>query len=205
MLERDRSDVSTSDTALQDETEHTIREIQTKVERLLDGYLAQDIEREVYLKKKADLLGQKKSLEEKQGRLKHAANAWLEPMAEWLNDAEKLKKIAQASDLFAKKVTAKEIFGSNLLLTQKNVVVVSPENVVNVVVENVVDPSENVVDPSENVVVVRKNVDQNVAVGGVKTQWTAVQAAHIMACEKPLSFVLAWLYNEARTYFQSKI
>jgi hypothetical protein len=93
----------------------------------------------------------------------------------------------------------------NLLLTQKNVVVVSPENVVNVVVENVVDPSENVVDPSENVVVVRKNVDQNVAVGGVKTQWTAVQAAHIMACEKPLSFVLAWLYNEARTYFQSKI
>ena len=60
----------------------------------------------------------------------------------------------------------------------------SPENVVNVVVENVVDPSENVV-------VVRKNVDQNVVVGGVKTQWTAVQAAHIMACEKPLSFVLA--------------
>lgn len=184
MLERDRSDVSTSDTVLQDETEHTIREIQTKVERLLDGYLAQDIEREVYLKKKADLLGQKKSLEEKQGRLKHAANAWLEPMAEWLNDAEKLKELAQASDLFAKKVTAKEIFGSNLLLTQKNVVVVSPENVVNVVVENVVDPSENVV-------VVRKNVDQNVVVGGVKTQWTAVQAAHIMACEKPLSFVLA--------------
>ena len=79
---------------------------------------------------------------------------------------------------------------SNLLLTQKNVV--------NVVVENVVDPSENVV-------VVRKNVDQNVVVGSVKTQWTAVQAAHIIACEKPLSFVLAWLYNEARTYFQSQI
>ena len=34
-------------------------------------------------------------------------------------------------------------------------VVVYPENVVNVVVENVVDPSENVV-------VVRKNVDQNI-------------------------------------------
>ena len=84
------------------------------------------------------------------------------------------------------------------MLTQKNVVVGSPENVVNVV-------GKNVVDPSENVVVVQKNVDQNVVGGGYKTQWTAVQAAHIMACEKPLSFVLAWLYNEARTYFQSQI
>ncbi len=183
-LELDRRDIAMSGKTLQDETEDTIRELQTKIERLLDGYLAQDIEREVYLKKKADLLSQKKSLEEKQSRLKHAADAWLEPMTEWLNDAEKLKKIAQDPDLFAKKVTAKEIFGSNLLLTQKNVVVGCPKNVVNVVVKNVVDPSENVV-------VVQKNVDQNVVVGGGKTQWTAVQAAHIMACEKPLSFVLA--------------
>ena len=62
-------------------------------------------------------------------------------------------------------------------------VVVSPENVVNVVVENVVDPSENVV-------VVRKNVDQNVVGGGVKKQWAAVKAARSLALEKPLSFVM---------------
>lgn len=42
----------------------------------------------------------------------------------------------------------------NLLLTQKNVVVLSPENVV---VENVV----NVVDPNKNVVVIGKNVVEN--------------------------------------------
>ena len=138
----------------------------------------------MYLKKKADLLSQKKSLEEKRSRLEHTANAWLEPMEKWLNDGEKLKKIAQASDLFAKKVTAKEIFGSNLLLTQENVVVVYPENVVNVV-------GKNVVDPSENVVVVRKNVDQNVVGGGIKQQWAAVKAARSMASEKPLSFVMA--------------
>ena len=77
-------------------------------------------------------------------------------------------------------------------------VVVSPENVVNVVVENVVDPSENVV-------VVRKNVDQNVVGGGVKKQWAAVKAARSLALEKPLSFVMVWLYNEARTYFISQI
>ena len=86
---------------------------------------------------------------------------------------------------------------SNLLLTQKNVVVVYPENVVNVVVKNVVDPTENVV-------VVQKNVVGNVVSGGVKKQWAAVKAARSMLCEKPLSFVMAWLYNEARTFFQSE-
>ena len=73
-------------------------------------------------------------------------------------------------------------------------VVASPQNVVNVV-------GKNVVDPSENVVVVQKNV----VGGGIKTQWAALSAARQMALEKPLSFVMAWLYNQARTYFQSQI
>ena len=70
------------------------------------------------------------------------------------------------------------------MLTQENVVVVYPENVVNVV-------GKNVVDPTENVVVVRKNVDQNVVGGGIKQQWAAVKAARSMLREKPLSFVMA--------------
>ena len=92
-------------------------------------------------------------------------------------------------------ILSKKSYGiSNLLLTQKNVVVVCPENVV-------VKNGENVVDPSENVVVVQKNV----VGGGIKTQWAALSAARQMALEKPLSFVMAWLYNQARTYFQSQI
>ncbi len=79
---------------------------------------------------------------------------------------------------------------SNLLLTQENVVVVYSENVV---VEN----GENVMDRPKNVV-------ENVVCGGVKKQWAAVKAARSMLCEKPLSFVMAWLYNEARTFFQSQ-
>ena len=72
-----------------------------------------------------------------------------------------------------------------------------PENVVNVVVKT----GENVVNPSGNVVIQSKNV----VGGGVKKQWAAVKAARSMLCEKPLSFVMAWLYNEARTFFQSQI
>jgi hypothetical protein len=37
------------------------------------------------------------------------------------------------------------------------------------------------------------------------TQWTAVKAAHQMVPEKPLCFVLASLYNQVRTYFESRI
>ena len=201
-LEEDRALTSTSNEVLRNETDHAIRDIQIRVERLLDGYLAQDIEREIYIKKKADLLSQKKSLEEKRGRLEHMANAWLEPMEKWLNKAEKVEKIALDSDLFEKKATAKEIFGSNLFLTQKNVVVGHPKNVVDVVGKNVVDGlasgQKNVVDLSENVVknVVKTNQEQspysseNVVTSPIKQQWAAVQAARSMLREKPLSFVM---------------
>lgn len=100
----------------------------------------------------------------------------------------------------------------NLLLTQENVVVVYSENVVNVVRKNVVDESgsdpKNVVDLSENVVKTNQKQSpypsENVVGGGIKQQWAAVKAARSMLREKPLSFVMAWLYNEARTYFQSQ-
>ena len=111
-------------------------------------------------------------------RLGREQLAWVEPMQKWIEQAQNMENIAQDHNLFAKKVAAKEIFGSNLLLTQKNVVVLSPENVVG---ENVV----NVVDPSENVVVIGKNVGENVVGGGVKRHWAALQAFHISVNERP--------------------
>src|SRR3989338_1310369 len=42
-------------------------------------------------------------------------------MKEWIKDAQNLNGIARDTDLFAKKVKAKEIFGSNLLLQNKTV------------------------------------------------------------------------------------
>jgi hypothetical protein len=42
-------------------------------------------------------------------------------MEKWIKDAQNIEKIALDHDLFAKKVVAKEIFGSNLLLHKKSV------------------------------------------------------------------------------------
>ncbi len=98
-----------------------ISSLSKKLERLLTGYLDQVIDQSDYCLQKAKLLSEKKSLEEEISTFSHKQNDWLAPFQNWLKDAESLDKIASDSDLFAKKVCAKEIFGSHLLLAGKTV------------------------------------------------------------------------------------
>src|SRR3989344_212437 len=62
------------------EKETKISVISQKLERLLNTYLDQDIEKEIYRVEKAKLILQKKSLEEEMTSLSHKHNDWLEPM-----------------------------------------------------------------------------------------------------------------------------
>ena len=96
-----------------------ISSLSQKLERLLNGYLDQVIDEQDYRKEKAKLLSKKKSLEEEISNLSRKQNDWLAPFHKWLKDAQNLDKIASDSDFFAKKVCAKEIFGSHLLLQNK--------------------------------------------------------------------------------------
>src|SRR3990167_6054711 len=61
-------------------------------------------------------------------RIEQKRTGWLEPMLEWIKEAENLPKIARESNLFAKKVTAKEIFGSNLYLADREARLRAPRN-----------------------------------------------------------------------------
>ena len=117
----DHKNSAQSLTACVKEKEEKIQNIKIKLERLLTGYLDQDIEKEIYRSEKGKLLLSKKSLEEEMASLSHKQNDWLEPFQNWLKVAHGLDKIAFDTDLFAKKVVAKEIFGSNLLLGEKSV------------------------------------------------------------------------------------
>jgi len=121
MAEKDFNNSAQSLTACVKKNGEKIKSINWKLERLLNGYLDQDIEKEIYRIEKSKLLLQKKSLEEEIATLSHKQNNWLEPMKEWIKDAQTLDKIASDTDLFAKKVKAKEIFGSNLFLGEKTV------------------------------------------------------------------------------------
>ena len=118
-LENDKKKFVQSVSAFVQESGEKIKVITTKLQRLLNGYLEQDIEREIYRQEKAKLLSEKKSLEEKIVRFEQKQNDWLEPMRNWINYAQNIEKIARDSNLLEKKVAAKEIFGSNLRLANR--------------------------------------------------------------------------------------
>src|ERR1035437_9896972 len=114
-------------TASVKEKETRLSVISQKLERLLTGYLDQVIDQVDYTSQKTKLLLEKKSLQEEMTSLSHKQNDWLAPFQNWLKDAQSLDKIASDSDLFAKKVCAKEIFGSHLLLGEKTVRASAPK------------------------------------------------------------------------------
>ena len=87
-----------------------ISSLSKKLERLLTGYLDQVIDQPDYCLQKAKLLSEKKSLEEEMTSLSHKQNDWLAPFQNRLKDAQSLDKIASDSDLFAKKVCAKNLW-----------------------------------------------------------------------------------------------
>ncbi|MBI2278506.1 MAG: hypothetical protein HYU81_00315 [Candidatus Brennerbacteria bacterium] len=121
MAEKDFKNSAQSNSAFVEETKKDILKINSKLERLLNGYLDQVIEQDIYRVEKGKLLFTKKSLEAKISSLFQKQNNWLEPFQNWIKDAQNISGIARDIDLFAKKVCAKEIFGSNLLLGEKTV------------------------------------------------------------------------------------
>src|SRR3989344_4552284 len=82
-------------------------------------YVAQDIEREDYLKRRRSLMSDKKSVEEQIARLEHAPAAWIEPTRDWIKDASILEETAKTDDLPSKKLSLQKIFGSNLTLKKR--------------------------------------------------------------------------------------
>ena len=93
-----------------------VQESEVKLNRLLDGYLDQVIEPEIYKQKKNDLFDEKLKLEEKKSQIEKNGTVWLEPMREFVNCALQAQKVARAENnchdlsIMAKKV------GSNFFL-----------------------------------------------------------------------------------------
>ncbi len=121
MAEAEKQKSAQSSFAFAQEANEKIKAINIKLQRLLDGYLEQDIDREVYRQEKAKLLSEKKSLEEQLRNFEQKQNDWLESFQSWIKVASNLDKTARDNDLFQKKVLAKEIFGSNLRLASRAV------------------------------------------------------------------------------------
>jgi hypothetical protein len=100
-----------------------IAQLSEKMQRLLDSYLDGDVERELYQDKRAEILGEKKLLQEQIEQATLGVSTWVEPMKQWIETAVSICKVAKSGDLQAKKSLCLEIFGSNLQMRQKEVVI----------------------------------------------------------------------------------
>jgi hypothetical protein len=127
LMDADQANEHARSQAQTAELQTTIAQLTAKLQRLLDSYLDQDIDRETYTSKKAEIMSQKKGFEEKLSKLTLGQNLWLEPMKKWLETAISICKIANSVDLLAKKSLCLEIFGSNLILENKKAHLRAPE------------------------------------------------------------------------------
>ncbi len=118
-LDEEEKDTEQSCRLFAQKMREEVRIINNKLQLLLDSYLDQIIDKESYQFKKAELLSQKKTIEEKILTFAQTGNSWLGPMREWVNDAASAANIAMSMDLNAKKVIALKIFGSDLRLEYK--------------------------------------------------------------------------------------
>ena len=118
--EAERSEKLATDSKI-DGLREQVAHLSGKLQRLLDSFLDGVIERDVYVAKKAELMSEKKSLEEKMSDFTLGQIDWVEPMRNWLEKAASICKIAHSPDLNAKKSLLLEIYGLNLCLKNKNV------------------------------------------------------------------------------------
>ena len=116
----ERKEQAESDVLL-DDLRDKVAHLSGKLQRLLDSFLDELIDRQTYLVKKAEIMSEKKSLEEQMSDIALGQNTWVEPMTKWLDRAVSICSIAHTDDFSAKKTLLREIFGLNLFLTNKNV------------------------------------------------------------------------------------
>ncbi len=119
MLDEDERTAEQTTGAVIAQAQEKVRNLQSKLQRLLDSYLDQDIDQPTYKTKQGELVSEKKSLEEQIDKLTLASNAWVEPMRQWLKTAVSLKKIAENAEPVALKQAFAEIDGLNLFLSKK--------------------------------------------------------------------------------------
>jgi DNA invertase Pin-like site-specific DNA recombinase len=116
MLDVDKQEAVQSYESFAVAAKDKIAKIKTKLQILLDGHLDEAIDRDTYIKKKEQLLLEKKTIDEKLANAEKDELSLIEPAEAWMKEVENLDTIATGTDLLLKKVAAKKIFGSHLIL-----------------------------------------------------------------------------------------
>ena len=116
MADNDAQEAEQSATASISTLRAEITALDSKIARLTDLFVEQDIDRADYLARKRLLADAKRQLEDKVLKFERNAGHWIEPLREWIQETQTLDEIAKSEDLPLKKSSLQKIFGSNLTL-----------------------------------------------------------------------------------------
>ena len=122
MLERvkeEKKQSAQSDALMAEQKRAEIEKINLRLQKLLDSFLDEIIDRETYVAEKAKWMSQKKSLEEQSTALLKGRANWLEPFQSWILTARNAGGIAVSGSPQERKALAQKVFGSNLVLDCK--------------------------------------------------------------------------------------
>ena len=94
-----------------------LEKVKTKINRLMGAYLEGDLELPEFQLKKNDLMGEKKTLEEKLSDFERKGNHWLELVRNWILEANQAKNLVLSENFLEMKNYLKKI-GSNRRLAE---------------------------------------------------------------------------------------
>ncbi len=94
----EKEENSSSQTSVQN-IKNSLSEIQDKLNRLVSGYIDQEIPKEIYLAKKEELLKQKLALNQSLKDFGHEGTIWIKPLREWIFALKKATSVASSDNL----------------------------------------------------------------------------------------------------------
>ena len=98
-----------------------IKEIDAKLDKLVNAFLDGDIDKDVYLAKKEDIVRSKTELSQKKADFGRKGNFWIEPLREWVKTAHHAEKLASSQNFYEIKIFVEKI-GTNRRLRDKKVI-----------------------------------------------------------------------------------
>ena len=99
--------------------EAQIKEVEQKLDRLVNAFLDGSIEKEIYLAKKDELIKTKTALLQKRDDFGRKGNNWIEPLREWILSANYAEKLASSNDFNEIKSFVEKIGTNRRLLDKK--------------------------------------------------------------------------------------
>ncbi len=97
----------------------SIKASDARLEKLVESYLDGDIPKELYVKKKDEIMRATLTLKEKLKDAKHSGNNWVEPLREWILDTKQANFLANSDDLQKQKEFVQKI-GTNPFVRDKS-------------------------------------------------------------------------------------